>query len=68
MAASSASILSVEDAEPAPTDEAVVDGFVRAVVLRCITPTQTVADDKDNTAQHTPVINPRNPVRKRKTR
>src|SRR5208283_1351367 len=46
----------VEHAKPAPPHEPVVDRLVRPVVARCITPAQTVADHKNNPADHPPVI------------
>ena len=58
----------VEYTKTAPADEAVIDCFVRAVVLRRIAPAKAIADDKDDTAQNSPVINPGNAVRKRKIR
>jgi hypothetical protein len=57
-----------EHAKPAPADETVVNGLVWTVVFRRIAPAQPIANDKDNSAQHTPIINPRNAMSKRKIR
>lgn len=53
----------VEHAKPAPAHEPVVDGLVRTILTRRIAPAQPIPDDKDNAADHPPVINPRNPMR-----
>jgi hypothetical protein len=58
----------VEHTKPAPPDKPIVDRLVQAVTRWCITPAQPIPDDKDNPADHPPVINPRNPMRKRKER
>jgi len=52
----------VEHAKPAPADEAVVDGLVRAVGLRRIAPAQPVADHEDNAADYALVVHARNTV------
>jgi hypothetical protein len=56
----------VENAQPAPTDEAVVDRLVRPIRLRRITPAQAVPDDEDDAADDPAVIYPRHPMRQRK--
>jgi hypothetical protein len=43
-------------------------GLMRIILTRRIAPAQTVPDDENDAADHTPVINPRNPVRQRKIR
>ena len=58
----------VKDAEPAPADEAVIERFVRAIVLGRVFPLQAVADDVDNAAHHTPVIDPRHAMLELKMR
>ena len=58
----------LEDAHPAPANEAVVERLVRAVAAWRILPHQPVADDVDDPADHPPVINPRNSVLQRKIR
>ena len=45
-----------EDAFLAPALPAVVERLVRALGLRRITPAQTIAIDKDNSAQDAPII------------
>src|SRR5690348_15494857 len=57
----------VEHAEPAPAHEPVIDRLVRTIAGRCIAPAQTVSDDEDDAADHPSIVNPRNPVRQRKT-
>jgi hypothetical protein len=54
----------VEHARPVPPNEAVVDRLGWSVGRRHIPPPQTAADHEKDAAQHTPVIHPRNPVRK----
>jgi hypothetical protein len=56
----------VEYAQPAPADEAVVDGLVRTIIGRGIPPAQPIADHEQDAAQHPPIIDTRNPVRQRK--
>lgn len=56
----------VEDAQPAPSDEAIVDGLVRTITGRSIPPAQPIADHEQDAAQHPPVVDTRNPVRQRK--
>ena len=58
----------VEDPKLAPSDEAVVDSLVRAIVLRRIAPAQTILDHKDNPADHPSVIDTRYPMRQREIR
>jgi transposase len=52
----------VEHPETAPAHEPVVDRLVRTIITRCVTPAQPVLDDEDNPADHSAVINPRDPV------
>ena len=59
---------SVKYPEPAPSDEAVVQGLVATVALRRILPLQTIADDVDDAAHHPPIIDTRHPVSPRKMR
>jgi len=49
----------VEDTEPAPADEAIVERLLRPVALRRVLPLQAVPDHVDDPAYHTPVIDPR---------
>ena len=58
----------VENAQAAPVHEAVIQGLVRTVVLRCVAPTKAVADDVDNSRNHSLVVNARDPVRQGKVR
>lgn len=46
----------VEHTQPTPADEAVVDGLVRTVVGRDISPAKTIADHEQDAAQHPAVI------------
>ena len=46
----------VENSDFAPPDKTVVQGFVRAVLIRCILPLKSVLDDVDDAADDTPVI------------
>ena len=56
----------VEDAGPAPADEAVVERLVRTIALRRVFPLQAVADHVDDPADNPPVIDTRHTVRQRK--
>eukprot|EP01012_Entosiphon_sulcatum_P040900 TRINITY_DN54639_c0_g1_i1.p1 TRINITY_DN54639_c0_g1~~TRINITY_DN54639_c0_g1_i1.p1 ORF type:complete len:107 (-),score=4.23 TRINITY_DN54639_c0_g1_i1:84-404(-) len=56
------------DGYPAPADEAIVDRLGWPIGRRRIAPAQAVADHEQDAAQHSPVIDPRNPVRQRKIR
>src|ERR1700704_183637 len=56
----------VEHAKTAPAHEPVVDGLVRTVVTRSITPANPIADDKDDSADDQPIIHPWNAMRARK--
>jgi hypothetical protein len=49
----------IEHAQPAPADEATLDRFVRSVILQRIAPARIIPDDKNNTAEHLAVINPK---------
>lgn len=53
----------VEHAHAAPADEPVVDRLGWAILGRGITSAQTVADHEDNTADNSPTIDTRHPVR-----
>lgn len=55
-----------EDALVAPPLPTVVKRLVRAVLNRRVTPTQPIAVDEDNPAQHTPIIDARLAVGLRK--
>ena len=55
-----------ENTHPAPAKPAILEGLVRPIVGRSITPAQAIAIDKYNATQHPPVINPGNPVRQGK--
>ena len=58
----------IEHAQAAPADEAVVDRFVRAVILGRIAPHQPVLDNLDDRRHNAPVIDPWNSMRKREKR
>jgi hypothetical protein len=58
----------VEDAEPAPANEAVVERLVRTLASRRVLPLETVADHVDDAAHHPAVIDPRYSVGQRKER
>src|ERR1700710_2928317 len=58
----------VEDAQAAPSNEAVIDRLVRPIVCRRIAPAKAVADHEDDTADNPLVINPGHPMRQRKMR
>jgi hypothetical protein len=54
---------SVEHAQGAPADEPVIDRLMRAVISRCVTPTEAVPNRKDDATHDTAIINPRNAMR-----
>jgi hypothetical protein len=56
----------VEHAQTAPANEPIVDRLGRAVFSRRVAPAKPVPDDKHNRAHDPTVVNPSNPVRKRK--
>ena len=58
----------VEHAQPAPSNEPVVQRLVRPVRRRRIAPAQAVADDEDDAAQHTTVVHAGHAVRQRTIR
>src|SRR3546814_8729654 len=58
----------VEHAEPAPSDEAVVDRLGWAVFGRRVTPAQAIPDHEDDTAHDPPIVDPRYTVRQREIR
>ena len=58
----------VEHPQPAPTDEAVVDGLVRTLAFGCIAPHQPMLDNVNDTRHDPPVINSRDTMRKREKR
>jgi hypothetical protein len=51
----------VEDAYPAPADKAVIEGLVRTVIGRRITPAQAIADDMEDAADHALIVAPGTP-------
>ena len=53
----------VEDADPAPADEAVVERLRRSVDAWRVPPHQPAPDDMNNPRNHPPVINPRHTAR-----
>ena len=53
----------VEHSQTAPADKTVVNPFMGPVGRRRIAPAKPIADNKDDTAQYPPVINPWNPAR-----
>jgi len=58
----------IEDAQPAPADEAVVQRLVRPVGFGRILPLQTIADHVNNAADDPSIIDPRHAMRKREMR
>ena len=54
----------VEYPQSAPSDEAVVDGLVRTVARRRIPPAKSIADHEQDAAQHPPIVDPRDAMRK----
>ncbi len=58
----------VEDPEPAPADEPVVESLVRPIVFGRILPLQTMLDHIDDSADYPTIVNPRHAVRQRKIR
>src|SRR5690606_5510886 len=58
----------VEHAEPAPANEAVIEGLVRPVILWRILPLQTMLDDVDDAADDTAIIDAWNTVGQGKMR
>ena len=48
-----------KDPHVTPPLPAIVEGLGRAILPRCVTPSQPIAIYKDNAAQHPPVIDPR---------
>ena len=46
----------VENTKPAPSDKAIAQRFVRAVLIRCILSLKSVLDDVDDAVDDTPVI------------
>jgi hypothetical protein len=54
----------VEDAKAAPADEAVVEGFVRALGVRRVAPAQAFADNEDDAADDATIIDAGNAVAK----
>ena len=55
----------VEHAQAAPSNEPIVDRLVRAIIARSVAPAQPVLDHKDDGADDPPIIDPRDPMRKR---
>ena len=58
----------IENTDPAPPDEAIVQRFAGAVRIRCILPLKCVFDDVDDAADDTPVIHTGSTVRTGKER
>lgn len=58
----------VEHAQAAPANEPVVDGLVRAVTGRRISPAQPVPDHEDDAADDPAIIDPRDAMRQWKIR
>ncbi len=58
----------VEDTHAAPSNKAVIQCFVRAIVLRRVAPTKAVADNVDDPRNHPQIVNARDPVRQGKVR
>src|SRR5208282_796801 len=58
----------VEDAKPAPPDEADVKRLVWPIILGRVLPLETVADHIDNAADETPIIATRHAMRQWKMR
>ena len=58
----------VENAEPAPAYEAVVERLVRPITPGRVFPLQTVANHIDDTADDAPVVDARHTVSQRKMR
>src|ERR1700712_2380157 len=55
----------VEYPKPAPADEAIIDRLVGTIVFRRVAPAQSIADDEDDPADDTPVIDARHTMRQR---
>ena len=56
----------VENSEPAPSDEPIIERLVGTITLRSVLPLQAIADDIDNAAHHPPVVNTRYAMGQRK--
>jgi hypothetical protein len=52
----------VEYPHPNPADKAIINRLGKTIVLRCITPAQTVANDKNNPDEYPTIINSGNPM------
>jgi hypothetical protein len=53
----------IKYAQSAPAHETVVQGLGWSICSRCIAPTQTVADDKDDSTDHAAIIDAGNTMR-----
>src|SRR5690606_22824401 len=58
----------VENAQPTPADEAVVECLVRAIASRRVLPLEAIADHIDDAAHHPSIIDTRYAMRQRKMR
>jgi hypothetical protein len=58
----------VEDVQPAPADEAIVERLVGALGRRRVAPLKAMANDIDDAADYTAIIHAWHTVRKRKVR
>lgn len=58
----------IEDAEPAPADEAIIERLGRPVLLRGVLPLRAVLDDVDDPADYPAIVHPRHAMRQKKMR
>src|SRR5579872_5184977 len=56
----------IEDSQPAPAYEPIIDGLMRAIFPRRVAPAQAVLDHKDDAAHDPAIVHARDPVRERK--
>src|SRR5579872_6680140 len=56
----------IEDSQPAPAYEPIIDGLMRAIFPRRVAPAQAVLDHKDDAAHDPTIVHARDPVRERK--
>jgi hypothetical protein len=59
LARNQAAEYSIKDAHSRPSDEAVIKSLVRSIDIRCITPSQAIANDVNDSADNTAVIDAR---------
>ncbi len=64
--ADSSAKMRLNNAQPAPADEAVIDDLVRAMDLGRVAPARAVPDHDDYARDHPPVVHTGHPVRQRK--